>query len=276
MGFKKAFQKFEADYEVAETEMLVLTSESLGGAGMWEKGIWQPSAEFLACVNTQSGEFKEEKGVLLWLAEDKDSGKWIFNLKPLTIYKIKCRRRLQKAARGCSNYYMLTKVLSRNAKNEQLKAVRERYCLPVEINDSQCGKFILERRYSWFSGSVSLSGSDCSVYLECDEDDGDTADNALRYFKKIYSSRSEWDKRLRAFAAEELTELANDWQEDSAEDGDPISRESFAERIILSEFSVDPEGGFNATFLDDDMFFGHWIVVYGDVNGGPESADIEG
>lgn len=86
--------------------------------------------------------------------------------------------------------------------------------------------------------------------------------------------------KFRAFAAEKLTELANDWQDEGYgdEDGEDlaaITEESFAGRIVISELSIDAEGDYEV-YYDDDMFWGHVIIVNGSVDGGMEDACIAG
>lgn len=39
---------------------------------------------------------------------------------------------------------------------------------------------------------------------------------------------------------------------------------------------INDEGGFEAEYGDDDMFGGHWVVVYGDQDGTLKEARIEG
>lgn len=290
-GFQKEWEDFAKNYEEEIREMLVLTSEQVGGAGSFVKGIWMPSADFLASADADSGEVNGGKGQLSWLAEDKDSNGWIFHLKPLTVYRVKCRRRKVENVEGnpsrWENEYMLVDVVERGLHNAGLSAVLEEYKKPVFIEDGLCGKFELERAYNWFHAKVSWLGEECSVTLECDEEDDRKADGALAAFREIYAGLEEWDRKFRTFAAGELTELANEWQDeddyddcnDGEEDGETagsITEEIFSKRISISEFSIDAEGNYTAYYEDDDMFYGHVIVVEGNVKDGIRSADIAG
>ncbi|MDE7299131.1 MAG: hypothetical protein K2N94_09940, partial [Lachnospiraceae bacterium] len=81
MGKKKAYIKFEAEYSQEVKELLVLTSESVGGACSAGDGLWEARAEFLASVDPESGELSEQQGSLSWLCEDKDRGDWVYDLK---------------------------------------------------------------------------------------------------------------------------------------------------------------------------------------------------
>lgn len=279
-NMKKAYKKFESNYSETIEEMLVLTSEFVGGAGLFEKDIWNPSAGFLASVDLSSGEFREEKGYLSWLAEDTDKGDWIHNIEALTIYHVRCRKRLPLPGEEPSpfnNSYMLLEVIGRGLEHPELERIRTEYQRGVELIDDLCGRFELERRFDWFCGELDWLGESCQVSLACDEEGGETAHDTLASFKQIYSSLPEWDQKFRAFAAKELTSLANDWLEDSEEeDPEPITEESFANRIYISEFSMETDGIYTAYYEDDDMFWGHIIMIEGSLETGIEQAYIAG
>ena len=51
---------------------------------------------------------------------------------------------------------------------------------------------------------------------------------------------------------------------------------SFAQRIELRTIAMDADGSFSAYFDDDDMFFGHCVVVYGSLTDGVASAEMAG
>ena len=89
----------------------------------------------------------------------------------------------------------------------------------------------------------------------------------------------EWDCRVRDCAADELLEGANDWQADSDDEGEEsveITREDFKRRIGAPSIHLYGDGTGDFGFGDDDMFYGHFIVVYFDENGEFTEATIEG
>jgi len=106
-----------------------------------------------------------------------------------------------------------------------------------------------------------------------DTDGKNTGTKALAALKTLYDEQARRDAQMRAFAAEKLTDLSNDWADDDAA---PITNEIFMDRISLSELSVSSEGNFTAYYDDDDMFYGHVVTVYGRIENGLDSADIEG
>ncbi len=286
MNYEKEKSKYEKRYEEQTRELLVLTGEYVGGAGSVTKGLWSPSADILGYVDLETGETVESEGGLSWLAREEDKDGWIYHLKDLTIYHIKCRKiKPEKVMKNAQprffNNFMLTEVVEREIENPALSKLLEKYKEVVVIEDGDCGTFSLERHFNWFVGTVDWLGEDCHVTLECDEENGTTADRALVQFKNIYANLKEWDQKFRAFASEKLTELANDWQDEGYDDEDgealaAITEESFAGRIVISEFSIDAEGDYEVYYDDDDMFWGHVIIVRGSVDGGMEDAYIAG
>lgn len=290
-GFSKELENFSKNYKEEVQEMLVLTEEHVGGASSWVEGIWMPSVQFLASADLNSGEINGGRGQLCWLAKDGDRDGWVFNLKPFTVYHVKCRRQKEENEQNDipaqrENRYMLVEVVGRELQNEGLLKVLEEYKKPVWIEDALCGKFELERAYNWFSARLPWLTGECSVSLECDEEGGTTADGALAAFREIYADLGKWDQEFCAFAAAELTELANEWQdEDDYDDGEdtaggnapgPITEEIFSKRISIGEFTIDAKGNYTVYYEDDDMFFGHVIVIDGNIRDGMRSADIAG
>lgn len=147
---------------------------------------------------------------------------------------------------------------------------------PVTITDEESGTFTLDN-YGWFTNDVDWLGEECSVSLRYDEKSENSAEQALAAFKKIYSDRKSWDERLRRFAAECLTDNANDWLEQSdEEDIKEITKEQFAARISLVSMWVYADGSYLAFFDDDNMFYEHTVVVDGNINGEMKRADIWG
>ncbi len=285
MNFEKEKKKYEKRYEEETRELLVLTGEYVGGAGSVGNGIWSPSADILGYVDLKTGETEEKEGGLSWLAREEDKDGWIYCLEDLTIYHITCRKIksgevMKNAPEQFFNQFLLTGVVERNVSNPQLSAVLEKYKEIVTLEDGDCGTFILDRHFNWFESALDWLGEECQVNLECDEDKGLTAEKALAHFKQIYRNLKEWDEKFRRFAAEKLAESACEWQDDASdeegEEAPVITEEIFAQRIKICEFSIDAEGDYEVYYNDDDMFFGHVIIIDGSVDGEMEDAYIAG
>ena len=81
---------------------------------------------------------------------------------------------------------------------------------------------------------------------------------------------------MRSCAARSLTASARDWQESGDNETQEITEESFVDRIKLSRISMSAGGSFTAYFDDDQIFFGHSIVVRGALKKGAVSAYMGG
>lgn len=127
-----------------------------------------------------------------------------------------------------------------------------------------------------FEGGISWRGEDIDTSLEVDSSSEDTWTAAMTAMKQMMTDQDRWDRDMRAFAARQLTELACDWRESADEEVPEITEESFARRIELRSIAMDADGSFSAYFDDDDMFFGHCVVVYGTLEDGVSSAVMAG
>lgn len=266
--------QFLEDYEAEEQELTVLLEKFTKGGRIQEDFLF-PAVSFLAYVDKESGRAVREKGTLCWVIR-RYSNNYIHKFMDYGIYRVLVRRMkpgvLNPLGKPYKNRYYIVKVLEKQVRESQLEKIRTEYLKPVSIKDS-LGEFKLDRKYDRFEGEINWMGSLENVSLKKDEDT-DTAKQALKTLHMLMSDMAEWDHKLREYAAGELTGLSNDWRED--EEASNITKEEFAERIGCPSFYIDSKGDFEATYMDDDMFAGHWIVVYGMANGVLTDAGIEG
>lgn len=273
---------FEAEFEREETEMLVLMKRGCGGAAVYQDML-KPSVDFLASVDVKTGACAKNTGRIEWLLKnDRDRKGWGYDFKQFGIYRVKVRKCVPKKLEPCqmeilNNRYMLVEVLEEGTKNAWLEEQQKYYEMPVTI-ENELGIFALDREFSWFEGEVDKNGISVLVYMETDEEDGDTAETAMRTAAAFFTDFEKQDKKYRAFAAGQLTGLANDWlEEDDSEDKpDEITKDVFTERIEISEITFCSDGEMTLYYSDDDMFWGHSIEVTVDASGEPESANIVG
>lgn len=273
--------EFENGFEKQEYEILVLIKAACRGA-VCIKDMLQPSVEFLASIDLRTGELSHEKGRIEWLIEkDKSMKGWGYDFKQYGIYRLKVRKCISKDLAPyqislMNNRYMLIDILEENVRNEQLEALQMHYSKPVSI-ENELGTFCLDREFSWFECSIDWNGKEALVYLETDEEDGDTADVAMSTLKNIVKDLSMHDNSYRTYAAQRLTSLANEWLSESEDaDAKEITEEAFAERMEISEVTFSSDGSINLLYLDDDMFWGHVISIDVEDNGEITDACIAG
>ncbi len=149
----------------------------------------------------------------------------------------------------------------------------------MKITDEILGEMTFDESLGSFEGEVEISGQNIYFGISVDDiNDKETVDRLISEFKKFISEFDKWDKRIREFSAEKLTDNANDWLRDSLEDDEEfveITEEKFAERMVLNSIGFD-ENGFEVFYDDDDMFWGHSILVDGTLENGMEQAYIAG
>lgn len=122
-----------------------------------------------------------------------------------------------------------------------------------------------------YIGTLEWCGTQVQLALAC----ADNVDpqHALSIAVGLSQKQPDWDSRIREFAADELLILKNqNWLED---DEPELSREEFVSRMFLIDIVIDGDGTFAFSFGDDDMFWGHNIVIVGNL-AGLRQADLTG
>jgi len=267
-------KKFEKDFCKETLDLLVLVKEGCCGGAYVDDKTLRCMVKVLASADPTTGCFSSDKISLIWFAKENCSRcGYGFDFDRYGIYKVRARKHLTDEGQ-----YLLVKILRRRVHHPELDALSEQFKKPVFL-ETPLGTFTLDRSFSWFERCIDLCNGKSEIYLETDTDDGDTAEKSLAVFSKICGKLDEFERNIRFAAADELLENANDWAADSCEDGeDPeeITRESFAERIGIESISIDPDGEITVFYDDDDMFWGHSIVVTADAAGNVSDATLMG
>ena len=278
----KDFEAFKSEYHEEEKEILILTSDDGGGAVKFNDS-WSPSKYFLAYVDIAKNEMKNGEGRVCWLISEEENKKhgfeWPYNFKNGVIYRLSVRELIDKTVPknmlpSYFNRFMVVSVLEENVHNDELLEVLAEYRKPVKIADDALGEFELNKDLSLFSGEIGWLGEKISVSLSIDIDNKGTWTRAINVLRKLFEQQKQMDAEFRAFTAEKLTALANDWREDG--DTAEISKKDFIGRISLSELNVTSGGSYEAYYDDGDMFAGHAITVYGSIKKGMKDATIVG
>lgn len=271
---KKEIKEFDNLFEKEVKEIIILTGNSGSSAGRaGYNELWTASQRFIAYIDCETGELNEVENDVRWLAANDQRNGWIYNLQAKTIYNLKVRKIYPKFG----NQFMLVDVIERDLSQEDLAKVLEEYEKPVIIVDEKCGTFELNKEFDFFEGESQWLKGKALIYLDSDVDNQHTANDALNTIQKIIGNKEVWDKKIREFAAEKLVDLANDWLEsDEYDNPQEITKESFIERIRISELAIHIDGEFTAYYNDDDIFWGHIITLIGNVNGDLSDAYIEG
>ncbi|GHU65705.1 hypothetical protein AGMMS49983_13870 [Clostridia bacterium] len=279
---QKDFEAFQSKYQTEEKEILVLTDDGGGGAGKFYDS-WDSSKYFLAYYDIALNELKKGKGRINWLISDDENREhsfcWPHYFMDGVIYRLRVRELADKTVPegrlpSAYNRFMVVEVLEENAHNDELASILAEYRKPVILSDKVLGEFELNKNLRLFGGRIQWLGRDVSVSLEVNPDSRGSWTKAMNVLRVLFGQQEQRDAEFRAFAAGQLTELANDWRQD--EDTAEISKADFISRIHLSELAVDPNGNIAAYYTDDDMFLGHAVTVHGNTKKCLKSANIEG
>ena len=273
--------EWERTFEEEAKEILVLLA---GGSGTGKmNGFWDVSHYFIAYVDCQTGALHTGDGRIVYPVSDEenDAGGILDRFRREAVYRLKARKRIpHKIPEGVTassqNQFLIVEVLEEDAPCPALEEVLAEYRRPVVLNDEELGELSLDKDLDMFEGGISWRGEDIDISLEVDSSSEDTWTAAVAAMKQMMTDQDRWDRDMRAFAARELTQLACEWRESADEEVPEITEESFAQRIELTSIAMDPDGSFSAYFDDDDMFFGHCVVVYGTLADGVASAVMAG
>ena len=257
---------------------------SAGGAGAGKRNrFWDISHNFLAYVDCATGALHVNQGRLVYPLSDEQyaAGNVLGRFPEQVIYRVKARKKKsEEVPEGMTaswrNQFLIVEILEEDAACPELEEVLAEYLRPVVLSDEVLGELTLNKDLDLFEGDVSWRGERISVSLEVDSGCEETWEQAVQAMKTMLADQERWDRDMRAFAARELTELACEWRDSADEDVPEITEESFASWIELRSIVMDADGSFSAYFDDDDMFFGHCIVVYGTLEGGVSSAEMAG
>ncbi|MFO1442407.1 DUF2262 domain-containing protein [Bacillus sp. Bva_UNVM-123] len=262
--------RFENRFTENVIEIAAVTGASGTGAGRAGGDImWNASIDLIAWRNLHNNEpIIIEEMRLEWLVDDKEWEKSRELLQKNTVVRLQVRK--------SENSMMLVKVLEANYQDDELELILQDSLKPVFYHDEILGKFELDKSIKLFEKEISWAGEEGTLYFDWDEDEN-TMKSALKTAYTLFNEQDDWNRKIRMFASEELVDLANDWLQDNDEaEIEEITKEMFVNFMELSSISVYPDGEFEIFFFDGDMFWGHSIIVDGNINGEISSAHIAG
>lgn len=270
MSKASEISRFESRYSDNIIEVAVVTGASGIGAGKVGKDImWTVSIDLIAWKELYNNEpiMKEELRIE-WLADDEEWQKSRNILESNSIVKLLVRKGLKTM--------MLVKILETEYKDEELETVLQDAMKPVFYNDEKLGQFELDKCVKLFVKKILWAGEEGNLYFNLDEDRS-IMKSALETAYVLLNDQDRWNLNIREYASEKLLESANDWLEDNDEaEINEITKEMFMNFMKLDSISIYPQGYFQILFFDGDMFWGHSIIVNGNINGNLSLAEIVG
>lgn len=263
-------------YEPAEKEFIILCKKdsTVTSDGDFCKGV----VELLAYIDVDTRKIYRG-GYLVWPVRkaDKLAGKGFNYFSASETYRVKIRKQLPSEEWWLqNNEFYVTEILGIGIQINELDNIRAEYEKPVIIHDEVLGELVLNKRYKTFSGKFKWQGRTIEFSFKVENiRDPENWQVGINSIRQIFLEQMKWDSDMRIYAAQQLTELANEWREEEDED-EEITEKSFINRIHLFDFVMNDKGCFTAYFSDDDMFAGHAITVEGSIRTGFTEAHIVG
>lgn len=260
------FKQLSAQYLPEERTILAVTGANgfTGGRAGKEK-LWTASIGLTAWLEEGEPELHRGEFVLSTIADDRLLEHLRHRTRPDSV--IRFQGRVSEDGKR-----LLLLDLPEPAFDPELKAVLAEQKKTVTF-EAEGMKFTLNRQVDWFETEVNWLNATISLVFDAGENHEACAARA----KQLLAAAADWDRRVREYAAKELTGLANDWAEELEDGGSQeISPKQFAERLELESIEVRASGGFQFWFGDGDLFYGHSVWVTGDLEGGPDDAAMEG
>lgn len=218
---------------------------------------------------------------LSWPLTDKEreAGDYLKWFAKGNIYRVKAHR--WKGNAFSEPQWYITEVLEEGVPCLALEKLWAEYTKPILLEDEILGTLTLNREMSLFNGICRWMGKEIQVSLEVEIEKKLSWTRVTNVMKRLIADQEVWDKSLRIMAAQKLTAHANKWladnnQTDRDPKKNPITEMEFSERIVLTEFTVSPNGRFIAWYEDDNMFWGHVITIDGTLKKDPLDAEIQG
>ena len=278
---KRTVKDFIALYAPEDEEKLVLIQDGISADKTFLDTFWAAHTHALAMAYVQTGEVISGRCYLSWPLTDneRENGDYSKLFSKGQIYRIKARA--WKGDALSEPQWYVTEVLEEGVSCPALEEIWAEYTKPILLKDEVLGTLTLDREMSTFDGTCKWMGKEVQISLDVEIEKKASWTRVTNVMKKLLADQEVWDKSLRTMAAQKLTAQANEWladndQTDRDPEKDPITEDEFAQRILLTEFSVSPGGRFTAWYEDDDMFWGHVVIVDGTLKKGPIGADMQG
>lgn len=259
-----------AQFDPEEFDILAVTgANGFGGGKLPDAEFWSATLP-LTAWREEDGPIHQEDTCLVSLADDTLLGFLRQGAPRDSIIQARVRK-------GLEDDRFLLVGLPSPVMDPELKAILDEQVKEVSTWVDGLGTFTLNRSVNWFQADVEWLGQ--PIQLTYDRADEAEMKRAQETALSLMAGQEGWDQRVRAFAAEQLLSLANDWAQDGAEeDQEPeeITPAQFISRMELESIQVEPGGAFECWFNDGDLFWGHSIRVSGSLAEGPTDAQMEG
>ncbi len=251
---------FLDSFEEKEQEMLFLNKQEVFGWGVFH-GYKRIGLTYLARKEMNDTEIHEETGHLFLLEKNSDSSLKA-KFKELTVYRL-----LVRASREKPDTYLIVRNLG-TASPGPFQGKIDEYRRPVRI-DNELGSFLLDRRYSWFEGTVQWCAQPCSVLLNVPEGSTDCS-ASMEVLRQICQDSDAFDANIRKQTCDQTWDLLGDWYEEE------ITKEEYMKRMGIPQISISEDGDIEFSFETGELYAEHVLIVSVDAQGNVQDAYLAG
>jgi len=154
--------------------------------------------------------------------------------------------------------------------NEHAQRLRDQH--RAVVDDPLLGVLTFDRELGGFEGSCQWNDRAVSLHLAARESPAIQA--AVETARSLWDSQVIWDRRIRDYAIAILLPRKNDtWL---SENERRLTADQFNQRISLHAVTANPDGSFEFWHEAGDLFWGHSILISGNLTDGLNYADIPG
>ena len=264
----------------ADKDAIIVTGvvDAIGGGGGFkdqgQKG-WTSSVHLVAWREGEGPIRTDTLRVEIPDQRQSDLAKWAAVFPPRTLVRFAIRAPLREEQ---SRALAVLRAPLPRPEDAALLAIAEPILNPPPLTDPAFGTFVPDRQFpQWFRQKRAWLGREIDVVLTLDyagPPGPDAPAQALAHLRSVWDRSGEWDARIREAIAAEYYEIWTDNWRDA--DKPAVDRETFKARFVLEDVSISPDGSFTFTFGDDDLFWGHGMMVSHDPETGELHAEMFG
>ncbi len=265
----KDFENFQNNYIEKECESKTLIFTVLTGfnrlSASRPMGEKYPSANIkcLAFINENNDVMEGDIKFKYYL--NNESPLKFIRTENLCTYSIKCKKIKDKDL-----YYLLEAV---KVCDKRFDNIIQEYLKPIiiKIDDTS---FTFDKRFSHFEGNAVVKNKKIDILLKSDKNSVN-ADKSIETFKKIKADFINFYEDVLRKCSKEIVGPANEWKSDN-------TYHTITENEIIKILDNDNismtinANNFAIYFRDNELFLGHTIVYYGNIDNLKFSVDIVG
>lgn len=246
----------------------LVNTRGIGASKDGKETLWIMTFKFVVW-RIGKGEMEEDLTIRCKVTP-KELKRFKRKIKADSIIKIKGRvlkENIYNSAQALMEEYVQSDVHDVEIKNYLAEISK-----PIIYKDDVLGTLNYDRKDSIFTNSILWGNKEIELTLSIGK--MDDLDAVIEAAHILYKDQPIWNKRIVEYAIRALLPLKNEcWlEEDEAE----LTEEQFEERMELDSISVRKDGSFEFWHDDGNMFFGHSILIEGNIIDGPQNADIPG